>query len=245
MNIPIYFKRSSVAGKSPETTGTSGIGYGEPAINYNKDNEALFFKNASNEIKTVPLDASVPYDKISGLTNINEGLSSKKDAFGYVRIYDILKNINDKLGAPSPSEPVYVFTSEGNTFEINTGGTVQIPITSTKTVDGVTTYVDYTFSSAVNGVTITNKNSTGLTVQHDGLSVGSSTAFGLTQTDSNKGLSITINCVDSTSGEPTTTSSEQAPEEGGTEDNSSDGPNGSNTSTQELMNNNDGALEKE
>ena len=81
MNIPIYFKRSSVAGKSPETTGTSGIGYGEPAINYNKDNEALFFKNASNEIKTVPLDASVPYDKVSGLTNINEGLSSKKDAF--------------------------------------------------------------------------------------------------------------------------------------------------------------------
>lgn len=244
MNIPIYFKRSSVAGKSPETTGTTGIGYGEPAINYNKDNEALFFKNASNEIKTVPLDASVPYDKISGLTNINEGLSSKKDAFGYVRIYDILKNINDKLGAPSPSEPVYVFTSEGDTFEINTGGTVQIPITSTKTVDGVTTDVGYTFSSAVNGVTITT-NSTGLTVQHNGLGVGSSTAFSLTQADSGKGLSITINCVDSTSGEPTTTSSEQAPEEGGTDENSSDDPNGSNGSTQELMNNNDGTLEKE
>lgn len=246
MNIPIYFKRSSVAGKSPETTGTSGIGYGEPAINYNKDNEALFFKNASNEIKTVPLDASVPYDKISGLTNINEGLSSKKDAFGYVRIYDILKNINDKLGAPSPSEPVYVFTSEGNEFEINTGGTVQIPITSTKTVDGVTTNVDYTFSSAVNGVTITkNTTTTGLTVQHNGLSVGSSTAFVLTQEVSNNEISITINCVDGTSGEPTTTSSEQAPEEGGTNDDSSNGPNGSNASTQELMNNNDGALEKE
>ena len=121
----------------------------------------------------------------------------------------------------------------------------EVSFFSTTTVDGVTTDVDYTFSSAVNGVTITNKKSTGLTVQHDGLSVGSSTAFVLTQEVSNNEISITIKCVDSTSGEPTTTSSEQAPEEGGTNDSQSDGPNGSNASTQELMNNNDGALEKE